>query len=148
MFELSYTENKKGRSVESITFHVKDLDKRVYFKKKQTEQISPLSYIPNKSLISNNCMSSLQKDFELIDFTYEDMKQSFIESVNITLSKFNVDKIDYNVYPYFKAVLNNKIKYYTDLFIKTSIFNQSIDKIYFPCYHNIVHSHKNCKYHV
>lgn len=122
MFELSYTENKKGRSVKSITFHVKDLDKRVYFKKKQTEQISPLSYISNKNLISNNCISSFQKDFELIDFTYEDMNQAFIESINITLSKFNVDKIDYNVYPYFKAVLNNKIKYYTDLFIKTSIF--------------------------
>ncbi len=101
---------------------MKDLDERVYFKKKQIKQTSSLLYIPNKNLISNNCMVSLQKDFELIDFTYEDMKQAFIESVNITLSKFNVDKIDYNVYPYFKAVLNNKIKYYTDLFIKTSIF--------------------------
>ena len=50
------------------------------------------------------------------------MKQAFSESVDITLSKFDIDTITYKEYPYFKAVLNNKIKYFTDLFVKNAIF--------------------------
>ena len=122
MFQVSYKENKKGRSVYSITFTVKDLDKRVYFKEKTLDKPSPLNYIPNKSVLSSNCIKLFQNDFEIIDFTYEDMKQAFSESVDITLSKFDIDTITYKEYPYFKAVLNNKIKYFTDLFVKNAIF--------------------------
>ncbi|MGL5718184.1 MAG: replication initiation protein [Paraclostridium sp.] len=38
-FEISYDENKKGRNIESIDFIVKDLDKRKYFTKDDSEEV-------------------------------------------------------------------------------------------------------------
>ena len=55
-------------------------------------------------------------------YSYEYMKQAFSESVDITLAKFDMDTITYKKYPDYKAVLNNKIKYFTDLFVKNAIF--------------------------
>ncbi|WP_270507109.1 replication initiation protein, partial [Paraclostridium sordellii] len=85
-FTIEIKENKIGRKVNSINFIVKDLDKRVYFDKKENQNIIEIDikeenkieevlkinkddfYIPNKKLFTAKTLDNFRKDFLNYDF--------------------------------------------------------------------------------
>lgn len=129
MFDISFTENKKGRKVDSITFDVKDLDKRIYFKeeqgkfnigdtikenspKKQTASVD--MFIPDKSVFTAGTLRAFKTDFADYDFNNRYLEMAFDDAVNITLEREDKEKIYMKAYKFFKGALNNKIEYYLD----------------------------------
>lgn len=73
-FEITYTENRVGRSVDSIDFKVKDLDKRKYFDKIVTKQL--IEYGKN----GNNKGLEREKEEKSINTQQEDKKTLKIEN--------------------------------------------------------------------
>ena len=131
-FDITINENKIGRRVESIDFIVKDLDKRVYFDKKEIkENTIELDkkeynlnnkdikrddfYVPNKQLFTSKTLSDFKNDFSVYDFKESKIKNKFYEAIGATLEKDDAEKIYAKSYNYFKKTLENKLN---DLFIK------------------------------
>lgn len=130
-FEIDIKENKVGKKVDSIDFIVKDLDKRVYFEKKQNKKIIELEpkefktetldsnsikknkiddfYIPNKKLFTTKTLSDFINDFNQYNFKDTEYKKMLQESILIALEKDDEEKIKVKSYSYFKKTLENKI---------------------------------------
>lgn len=130
-FEIEIKENKVGRKVESIDFIVKDLDKRIYFDKKESKKIIELEskefnmvnskvgpneksntngfYIPNKKLFTAKTLSDFRNDFKEYNFKDAQYKKLLQDSIIIALEKDDEEKIKVKSYSYFKKVLENKI---------------------------------------
>lgn len=128
MFDISFIENKKGRKVDSITFDVKDLDKRIYFKddqgqfdicnsvqeKKSTPKTNNM-YVPDKSVFTVGTLRAFKTDFAEYDFNNRYLEMAFNDAVNITLERDDTEKIYMNYsYKFFRGTLRNKIDYYLD----------------------------------
>lgn len=151
-FEIDIKENKIGRKVESIDFIVKDLDKRIYFNKKENNNIINLDsteyiavdsepsfekknkvddfYIPNKKLFTAKTLLDFKNDFNGYDFKNPEYKKLLQDSILTTLEKDNEEKIKAKSYKYFKKVLENKIgslvssqKETDEIFKKTKFHN-------------------------
>ena len=135
-FDITINENKIGRRVESIDFIVKDLDKRVYFDKKEIKEnaieldkkeynlnnknikrdnVSDDFYVPNKQLFTYKTLSDFKNDFSVYDFKESKIKNKFYEAIGATLEKDDAEKIYAKSYFYFKKTLENKLN---DLFSK------------------------------
>lgn len=126
MFDISFVENKNGRKIESITFDVKDLDKRTYFKDNQVEfnictqdketkpQQQTLFYVPDKSVFTVGTLRAFKTDFSEYDFNNRYLEMAFNDAVNITLERDDTEKIYMKSYNFFKGSLKNKIDYYLD----------------------------------
>lgn len=135
MFEITIKENKKNRKVQSIDFIVKDLDDRIYFKKKEEpkpikppkeQPVEPKPEvmdlntpvpefcIPDESLLSRGVQVRFKRDFGMEDFTYETNVDAFYDAVAKTLDKDNVDIIDSRSYNYFRQTLRERLKTYID----------------------------------
>ena len=134
-FEISYEEVKVGRSIDSITFIVKDLDKRKYFDRIQNikigdvleplniekgidyqkEEVKPLKtenkglYIPDETVFTKGTLRRFKIDFKNIDFKNEYMEKAFEDAVMITLDRDDVETIKATSYKFFKGTLDNKI---------------------------------------
>ncbi|WP_270531808.1 replication initiation protein, partial [Paraclostridium sordellii] len=126
-FTIEIKENKIGRKVNSINFIVKDLDKRVYFDKKENQNIIEIDikeenkieevlkinkddfYIPNKKLFTAKTLDNFRKDFLNYDFKDNTYKKLLQESILVTLEKDDEEKIKVKSYNYFKKTLENKI---------------------------------------
>ncbi len=141
-FEIDFCEIKKGRTVNSIDFMVKDLDKRRYFSKDKSEvdtdkdnntkdnkgeqlklnfknisnvdleDINANSFIPDENLFTKGTLRSFKKDFKEIDFTNIYMEKAFDDAVMITLDRDDVEVIKAGSYKFFKTTLENKILEY------------------------------------
>ena len=131
-FKISIREVKKNKKVESIDFIVEDLDKRIYFKGKETEKeildtVVNVSdnkydksginrnkkiYIPDKSLFTAGTLRSFKLHFEDIDFKNKYMLDAFNDAAMITMDRDDVEKIKATSYKFFKSTLENKIKEY------------------------------------
>ncbi|CEN29797.1 putative replication initiator protein [[Clostridium] sordellii] len=127
-FEIQVEEVKSGRKVEKINFIVKDLDKRVYFEKKENQNIIEIDknnfkeiesesrkksdefYIPNKKLFTAKTLENFKSDFENYDFKDSTYKKLLQEAILVTLEKDDEEKIKVKSYNYFKQTLENKIK--------------------------------------
>lgn len=126
MFDISFVENKKGKKIESITFDVKDLDKRAYFRVEENnfsvsnfvEENKPIDqsifYIPDKSVFTVGSLRAFSIDFSEFDFNNRYLEMAFNDAVNITLERDNTKKIYMKSYNFFKGSLKNKIDYYLD----------------------------------
>ena len=129
-FDITINENKIGRKVESIDFIVKDLDKRVYFDKKEIKEntieldkkeynLKDIKrddfYVPNKQLFTSKTLSDFKNDFSVYDFKESKIKNKFYEAIGATLEKDDAEKIYAKSYFYFKKTLENKLN---DLFTK------------------------------
>lgn len=124
-FEISFKEKRSGRSIDSIDFIVKDLDKRVYFNKKvvelKSEEFNDIVsysseenetkdfYIPTKKLFTAKTLESFTNDFKDYDFTDKKLKQLLQEAILVALEKDDEEKIKVKSYNYFKSTLTNKI---------------------------------------
>lgn len=106
LFVITYTENKVSRKVDSITFTVKDLDKRVYFSEPSTS-VS----IPNGHVFTKGTLERFKSDFKEYDFNDAYAKKSLDQAVASILEKDNVDKIYNSGYEYFKATLIERLDY-------------------------------------
>lgn len=130
-FEITFEEVRKGRSIESIDFHVKDLDKRQYFDKNVVKEIiqpndknldeSNLEtklleniefYIPDETVFTKGTLRSFKMDFAHIDFKDSYMKRAFDDAVMIVFDKDDVETIKATSYKFFKGTLDNKIVEY------------------------------------
>ena len=126
-FEIEFEEKRLGRTIDSIDFIVKDLDKRVYFNKKEIElegkeitDIVPNNfesmknkidelYIPNKKLFTAKTLNDFANDFKDIDFKDNKYKTLLQEAIMVTLDKDDSEKIYVKSYNYFKKTLDNKL---------------------------------------
>lgn len=134
-FKIDIKEVKVGRKVESIDFIVEDLDKRIYFNKKESSQkivelenkeyklkkelsvseaLSNNFYIPNKKLFTSKTLNDFTKDFKNIDFKDNKTKNKFYEAIGTTLEKDDTEKIYVKSYKYFKKVLECKLEELND----------------------------------
>lgn len=127
IFKIEVNENKIGRKVNSISFIVQDLDKRVYFNKKEKKNIIEIDikesnrveeklnrntddfYIPNKKLFTAKTLDNFKKDFSNYDFKDNTYKRLLQEAILVTLEKDDEEKIKVKSYNYFKKTLENKI---------------------------------------
>ena len=133
-FEITYIEHRDGRSVDSIDFIVKDLDKRKYFDnpkdliyKKDNYYLSNTTdidvienkvkkieikyfYVPNKKLFTARTLEMFKNDFLNYDFKDDKYKKLLQESILIALEKDDEEKIKVKTYNYFKKILENKIE--------------------------------------
>lgn len=122
VFEIDFKENKTGRKVTSIDFHVKDLDDRVYFKNNLNEESkntpekpqnpSESFFIPNEDVFTKGTIILFKKDFKGYDFKKECLQDAFYDAMAALFEKDDVEKIKHNGYKYFKATLLEKIDYY------------------------------------
>ena len=128
MFEITYTSKKTGRTVTDIIFNVKDLDKRKYFEKKENIQLSePVNYSNSKTInmlnkyLTKGTRILFDKDFEEYKYNLDDgyFVNALYDAVSITLDKDKVEIIDNFSYKYFKRTLENKLKYYIDLEVRS-----------------------------
>lgn len=131
-FEITISENKSGRKVESIDFFIKDLDKRKYFdygeiaididsnESKGLENKMTLApkeitldnnenLYPKETILNKSSLRLLNMDFKGINFTEGKLYMAYVESEAMTMEKDNVDIIKTNSYKYFKTVLKNKL---------------------------------------
>ncbi|CEP42317.1 replication initiation protein [Paraclostridium sordellii] len=127
IFKIEVKENKIGRKVNSISFIVQDLDKRVYFNKKEKKNIIEIDikesnkiveesnintddfYIPNKKLFTAKTLDNFKKDFLNYDFKDSTYKRLLQEAILVALEKDDEEKIKVKSYNYFKKTLENKI---------------------------------------
>lgn len=127
IFKIEVKENKIGRKVNSISFIVQDLDKRVYFNKKEKKNIIEIDikesnkiveepnintddfYIPNKKLFTSKTLDNFKKDFSNYDFKDSTYKKLLQEAILVALEKDDEEKIKVKSYNYFKKTLENKI---------------------------------------
>lgn len=127
IFKIEVKENKIGRKVNSISFIVQDLDKRVYFNKKEKKNIIEIDikesnkiveesnintddfYIPNKKLFTAKTLDNFKKDFLNYDFKDSRYKRLLQEAILVALEKDDEEKIKVKSYNYFKKTLENKI---------------------------------------
>lgn len=125
MFDIDFTEKKKGKKVHAIDFTVKDKDKRKYFQQEFnttvssnevaiTEDAKPIEdfYIPDKSVFTVGTLRAFKTDFEGYNFRDEYLLNAFNDAVNITLERDDNPKIYVVAYKFFKGTLKNKIEYY------------------------------------
>ena len=130
-FEIEFEEKRLGRTIDSIDFIVKDLDKRVYFNKKEKQKEIELEgkeitdivpnnfesmknkidelYIPNKKLFTAKTLNDFANDFKDIDFKDNKYKTLLQEAIMVTLDKDDSEKIYVKSYNYFKKTLDNKL---------------------------------------
>lgn len=130
MFEITYTTKKTGRTVTDIIFNVKDLDKRKYFDKK--DDVPLIESINSDSKTINMLNKYLTKGTRILfDKDFEEYKDNLndgyfvnalYDAVSITLDKDKVEIIDNFSYKYFKRTLENKLKYYIDLEVRSFLF--------------------------
>lgn len=73
-FEISYNENRVGRTVQSIDFIVKDLDKRKYFDKKDIINVIEDSTIANKEEISTSTVLKKENNMNISKVKKEQLK--------------------------------------------------------------------------
>lgn len=123
-FEIEMSEKKKGKKVEYIDFHVKDLDDRIYFSSNDklesnvsNEQLNfnspvPGFCIPDEGLLSKGVRIRFKRDFRDIDFSYEAYEDAFFDAVARTFDKDNVDIIDNKSYNYFRTTLKERLGTY------------------------------------
>lgn len=132
-FEIEFEEKRVGRTIHSIDFIVKDLDKRVYFDKKESKKIIELEqrestaipddsnsrkkisddfYIPNKKLFTAKTLENFKADFKSYDFKDSTYKKLLQEAILATLEKDDEEKIKVKSYNYFKKTLENKLNDY------------------------------------
>ena len=136
---ITYEEIKSGRKVETLRFHIRDFDKRIYFSEKVTEKsveteiISPLEktpikelesqyceiinadksmYIPDESIFTKGTLRGFKLDFKEIDFKNEYMQKAFNDAVMVALDRDDVEIIKAVSYKFFKGCLENKILEY------------------------------------
>lgn len=113
-FEVDFSENKNGRRVTSVTFHVKDLDDRVYFienngdtNNMSVKSQNPLGgfFVPDPNVFTKGTLTLFKKDFDKYDFRDEYAKEAFYEAVAAIFEKDDVDKVYVKGYAYFKQTL-------------------------------------------
>ena len=136
-FEIEFEEKRLGRTIDSIDFIVKDLDKRVYFDTKENKKIIELEskeivsidtndfnskkskidefYIPNKKLFTTKTLSDFKNNFKEYNFKDSAYKKILQEAIIATLEKDDAEKIYAKSYNYLKKTLENKLN---DLFTK------------------------------
>lgn len=131
-FEIEFEEKRLGRTIDSIDFIVKDLDKRIYFDKKENKKLIELEqkevnaiapnnsnsikknkiddfYVPNKKLFTAKTLSDFISDFKGYNFKESEYKKLLQESILIVLEKDDEEKIKVKSYNYFKKTLENKL---------------------------------------
>lgn len=129
-FEIEFEEKRVGRTIDSIDFIVKDLDKRIYFNKKESKKIiesdknafetitskssikkknSDDFYVPNKKLFTIKTLENFKNDFSKYNFKDDEYKKILQESILTTLERDDEEKIKVKSYNYFKKTLENKI---------------------------------------
>lgn len=169
-FEITFKEKRSGRSIDSIDFIVNDMDKRVYFDKKENKKTLEMKkniennssttsadnafYVPNKKLFTGNTLNSFKNDFDKYDFRDNDYKRLLQESILVALEKDDEEKIKVKSYNYFKQTLNNKINEFTsnkDVNTeykknKFANFTQTIDQYSDDELHDIIEKSQREKY--
>ena len=156
-FEITFEEVRKGRSVDSINFHVKDLDKRKYFDnviKPVEKLIEEKSNNINSQSNDNNIQEDLdkyeyikyldfdvfnkgtlrqfKKDFKDIDFREKYNENAFDKAVMVALEIDDVEEITSKNYDYFKNSLQNQLEIQQNTDIESfvdSICEPDFDKI-------------------
>lgn len=95
-FEITYKENRVGRSVSSIDFIVKDLDKRKYFDKTHIKEVIELKENEKnevlEQLIDEKCINIQEKEKETLKI---ENKEFYVPDVTVftkgTLRSFKMD---------------------------------------------------------
>lgn len=131
-FEITISENKSARKVESIDFIIKDLDKRKYFDYDEIainiddKEAKGLEYqmtsepreatlynnknlYPKETILSKSSLRLLSVDFKDINFTEGSLYMAYVEAEAMTMEKDNVEIIKTSSYKYFKTILKNKL---------------------------------------
>lgn len=140
LFNISYEEIKKGKSVFSLKFLVEDLEDRTYFKNKKSDskvigvgieiQDDHLAlckevenkFVPDPLVFTKGALRKFKMDFVGENFENEYMMELFEEAVALTMEKDNVEIISISSYRYFKGILKNKISDYYNSLIKQESF--------------------------
>lgn len=136
IFTIDYEENKLlNGKVESITFHVEDLENKKELEKQPKGEIknevknivvevpevksdkpiiehSFVIHIPDETVFSRGVLRSFKKDFKEIDFKNEYMERAFDDAIMITMDKADVDIIGAESYSLFKSILSKKVEDY------------------------------------
>lgn len=136
-FDITIKENKTGRKVTSISFNVKDLDDRIYFKKDNSEENknntsekpqnqSEEFFIPDKSLFTTGAIILFKKDFKTFDFKEQYLQDAFYDSIAAAFDVDNTDKIKRTNYNYFKQSLLEKIETHMNKDIKNKFGDKKL----------------------
>lgn len=130
MFEIEISENRKGKTVESIDFIVTDLDKRIYGLGKKESQVDEASeevvvdveevedkpsnapqetILPEETFLVKPLHRLFKIEFKGMDFSEGEYYMAFVESEVATQIQDGVEEITMKEWGYFKATLRNKI---------------------------------------